>query len=375
MTNKTRAKHLFIFMLIGLLFSSSPNYAHLSIAQKSALVVANPNSYFAIAPVLEMSPSQASTQLVKAIADLKQPSWEFERLQRSLSAQEKNSTKLLLLDTWSRLNRQQRRQVSEQLISLGRYHLLYALSKRYALNPELTSLLAVWQGKPVTTFLNNPYLRLFQTLSERQHSSASCQFNLALIASNLDGLQRLQVLKHAYEQQPEPAKGVYCLSKPIYAANKLSCKRQRGFAMCDLRYEQGLSKYDHLVFMATEGLANVSGKHMTLSATSTYNTLVHELMHFSGFEDEYPVPAKKAKWLCATSGQKAPNLYVGDHAPNNWVPSRTCELGKFSSYKPSNSHSLLEYQSIKLDANYRQRWLAVLNSIRLEDKIAVNSAE
>ncbi|MGA4605810.1 hypothetical protein [Pseudoalteromonas maricaloris] len=375
MTNKTRAKHLFIFVLIGLLFSSSPNYAHLSIAQKSALVVANPNSYFAIAPVLEMSPSQASTQLVKAIADLKQPSWEFERLQRDLSAQEKNSTKLLLLDTWSRLNRQQRQQVSEQLVSLGRYHLLYALSKRYALNPELTSLLAVWQGKSVTTFLNNPYLRQFHTLSERQHSSVSCQFNLALIASDLDGLQRLQVLKHAYERQPEPAKGVYCLSKPIYAANKLSCKRQRGFAMCDLRHEQGLSEYDHLVLMGTEGLANVSGKQMSLTATSTYNTLIHELMHFSGFEDEYPIPAQKAKWLCATSGQKAPNLYVGDQAPSNWVPSRTCELGKLSSYKPSNSHSLLEYQSIKLDENYRKRWLTVLNSGPLEDKIAVNSAE
>ncbi|MCG9759054.1 hypothetical protein CWC29_003665 [Pseudoalteromonas sp. S4498] len=375
MTNKTRAKHLFIFMLIGLLISSSPNYAHLSIAQKSALVVANPNSYFAIAPELEVLPSQASAQLVKAIAGLQQPKWEFERLQRSLSAQEESSTKLLLLDAWPRLNRQQRQQVSEQLISLGQYHLLYALSKRYALNSELTSLLAVWQGKAVTTFLNNPYLGQFYTLSERQHSSVSCQFNLALIASDLDGLQHLQALKNAYERQPEPGKGTYCLSTPIYAANKLSCKTQRGFAVCDLQHEQSLSKYDHLVFMAAEGLANVSGRHMTLSASSTYNTLIHELMHFSGFEDEYPIPAKKAKWLCATSGQKAPNLYVGDQAPNNWAPSRTCELGKLPSYKPSNSHSLLEYQSIKLDENYRKRWLTVLNSRRLEDKIAVNSAE
>ncbi|AXQ98667.1 hypothetical protein [Pseudoalteromonas piscicida] len=375
MTNKTRAKHLFIFMLIGLLFSSSPNYAHLSIAQKSALIVTNPNSYFAIAPALEVSPSQASTQLVEAIANLKQPSWEYERLQRTLNAKEKNSTRLFLLDTWSRLDIRQRQLVSERLVSLGRHDLLYALSKRYTLNPELTALLAVWQGKSVTTFLNNPYLRQFQSLTELQHSSASCQFNLALIASDLGGLQRLQALKHGYEQQPEPAKGVYCLSKPIYAANKLSCKTHKGFAMCDLQHEQRLSKYDHLVLMATEGLANVNGKHMTLTATSTYNTLVHELMHFSGFEDEYPIPAHKAKWLCATSGKKAPNLYVGEQAPNNWAPSRTCELGKLSSYKPSSSHSLLEYQSIKLDENYRKRWLAVLNSRRLEDKIAVNSAE
>ncbi|MEJ6474541.1 hypothetical protein [Pseudoalteromonas piscicida] len=375
MKSKTQVKYGCVIILLGLLLSSSPNYMHLSQAQQSALVIENPTSYFALAAIFNMQPQRAEPSLLTTIADLHQPLWEFERIQRTLRGGSMANVKLYLLDAWPRLNAVQRRELLHKMATLGAYDVLSTLSERYNLPPVFSTLLAIWQGKPVKTFSNNPYLQPFQLVEQAQAGDSACRFKLALIGSDLVDLTHLQALKSAFEARPEPAEKVYCLSQPIYVADKLDCTTNQGFAMCDLALNSAFAGYDYLVLMAGDGLANVSDKQMTLTHASTYNTFVHELMHFSGFEDEYPIPVNKAKWLCATSGKKAPNLYVGEQAPNNWVLSRTCEHGKLPSYKPNKAHSLLEYQSIKLDENYRKRWLSVLKSGSAADKAIVNSAE
>ncbi|MDW7549806.1 hypothetical protein HUZ36_11845 [Pseudoalteromonas sp. McH1-7] len=375
MKNKTLVNFLLSTILLGLLVSSSPNFAHLSPEQQSGLIVANPTSYFQIAPKFKLAPEHATDKLLNTIARLQQPNWEFERLKRILDASQMIKAELFLLDAWGRFSQTQRQALLHDIVKQGAFDTLQALSTRYTLSEEFTTLLQVWRGKPVSSFSQSALLAPFQLSSQMQWGSQSCQFTLALIASDLKGLHHLQVLKRAFELRPEPKRGVYCLSRPIYVAEKLNCEKYRGFATCKLQNSDTFAHYDHLVLMARDGLANVRHHTMTLTPDSTYNTFIHELMHFSGFEDEYPVATEKAKWLCANSGHKAPNLYVGEQAPNNWVPSRTCEHGKLPSYKPSKVHSLLEYQSIKLNETYRKKWLLVLNSQRSIDNLAVNSAE
>ncbi|XQF89831.1 hypothetical protein ACOBV8_14215 [Pseudoalteromonas espejiana] len=93
-------------------------------------------------------------------------------------------------------------------------------------------------------------------------------------------------------------------------------------------------------------------------------------MHFSGFEDEYPLAASKQKWLCAKKGFVAPNLYIsqGETAPTGWYKSESCQQGGVA-YKPSEHWSIMQYQQLGLSKRYRALWKA---QIQLQQSLTLD---
>lgn len=371
----TQVKKLSVLLLLLVLTGSSSNYSHLSSATLQRWLVKSPHLYFQVAPHLTITPEQASHSLVRALAQLPLVNWQYERLQRALGSHTQPGVKPLLLGLWHKLNQQQRRQLTEQLLQTSQWPLLSEVIKLGGVPESHRVFTQLAQAKTVAQLPRHKELDQYQLLNTINKPDHHCRYHIALIAADLKGLRQLQQLKMAFEQQPEPQAGVYCLSKPIYAAKRLSCTEKDRFAQCRLAASSITESFDYTVLMAAKGHANVVGQQMTLAHNSNYNVFIHELMHFSGFEDEYPVAAAKAKWLCAKSGFKAPNLYVGEHAPYNWAPSRTCEHGKLTSFKPQKGYSLLEYQSIKLSDKYRELWLQALHLAPTSPLSRVNSAE
>ncbi|MBE0367072.1 hypothetical protein [Pseudoalteromonas aurantia] len=200
--------------------------------------------------------------------------------------------------------------------------------------------------------------------------SKRCINKVLLLTDHLLGLEKLNGLRLQYNQTPEPSAMSYCFSEPMYIGNVAECStKNEQFAHCKFEllvdvFPSLLHQADKLVVLTRNGYANVRGNMMTLNGRSSYAVFLHELMHFSGFEDEYPVPESKALWLCAAPGQHAPNLYVGEatSAPRGWQRSNTCNKGGLQAFKPSDEWSIMEYQSKPLSEQYRILWQQAVNA-------------
>ncbi|WP_138637135.1 hypothetical protein [Pseudoalteromonas citrea] len=197
-----------------------------------------------------------------------------------------------------------------------------------------------------------------------------CINRVLVLTDHLAAVKKLKQFKIRYTSAPEPSVWSYCFSEPIYIGDTMQCTPDNSqFAYCDVAalkraYPAMLPQGDKALMMTRQGNANVRGDMMTLNTQSQYAVFMHELMHFSGFEDEYSVPKQKAKWLCQRAGRHAPNLYVGElnDAPKGWVKSNTCNYGALQAYKPSEGWSIMEYQTRPLTAQYRRLWQQAINA-------------
>jgi hypothetical protein len=244
------------------------------------------------------------------------------------------------------------------LILKQRWEELNTLSKQLKPTERLKTVLGVQQGiapdKLNGTQLDKLSIAL---LPEKIAFNPECKNNVLLLADRFSAYQHLNALREKYLLQPEPGQNSFCLSEVYYVGNALMCEEGfKGFAICNIA--QDLPKSDFLIVMTTNGLANVRGTQMTLTLRSDYDVLVHELMHFSGFEDEYAIYGQKAHWLCNSKGLKAPNLFVGsaENAPQGWVASETCQNGKLDAFKPALKWSKMQFQELPLSEQYRQLW-------------------
>jgi hypothetical protein len=96
---------------------------------------------------------------------------------------------------------------------------------------------------------------------------------------------------------------------------------------------------------------------MYLDQQDTYDVFIHELAHFSGFVDEYPLTAEMAKQIC--EGQNAPNLMFTDTNPNlsKLVAARTCDNHPNQAYKTSKKLTFMEYHDVAyIPEDYLNAW-------------------
>ncbi|CCQ12523.1 hypothetical protein PALB_34620 [Pseudoalteromonas luteoviolacea B = ATCC 29581] len=200
------------------------------------------------------------------------------------------------------------------------------------------------------------------SLSLPRYQQSNCIFNVVVLGEDLSSLNHAESLLKSFGENPEPFDGAYCFSKPTFLNAKAACGLDtQGFATCEFEPDvmRHLNKFDFAIVITKQGLANVKQKVMTLNKNSNYNVLIHELMHFQGFEDEYPFSKEKAIHRCSTPGLIAPNLFVGNakDAPQGWHKSQSCRDGIYNSYRPSEKWTKLEYQAIELSDEYRQLWI------------------
>ena len=244
------------------------------------------------------------------------------------------------------------------LVLKQRWEELTILSKFFKPTELLETVLDVQQGIAPDK-LNEAQLDELSIalLPKKVTFNAECKNNVLLLADRFSTYQYLDILREKYLLKPEPEQNSFCLSEVYYVGNVLMCEKGfNGFANCNIMRD--LPSSDFLIVMTINGLANVRGTQMTLTLGSDYDVLVHELMHFSGFEDEYAIYGQKARWLCNSTGLKAPNLFIGspENAPQGWVKSNTCQYGRLDAFKPALKWSKMQFQELPLSEQYRQLW-------------------
>ncbi|MEI8649315.1 hypothetical protein P4S73_17785 [Paraglaciecola sp. Hal342] len=189
---------------------------------------------------------------------------------------------------------------------------------------------------------------------------------MQIVASTLHSVLQGKELKHRFESDTRLTTLPICINQPIWLSSEaLSCSANwQGAARlgCDItQLSHSLSEQDftHIVVLADTGKANVHNGVMFLDSKDDYNVFVHELAHFAGFVDEYPLSSALARSICHTNN--APNLRVrqGQEKPviKEWLshgnkegvtisPARTCDNHPWQAYKPSQKMTFMEFYDV-----------------------------
>jgi hypothetical protein len=288
----------------------------------------------------------------------------FNWSKRLLRLGEADKAKRYWQNTVAGLTRNERQQLAQLLFDLNRWEELSELTER-GLVPESVIL------EQVKLYLSYPpesissifaFKAGFLLSPTKLSANFRCDYNVLMMSDHRAGLIKLRSFSNTYSQSPEPSENSFCFSEPVYLGNNIVCQTDPlKAAGCDWRpmiaNYTWPKEYDFIVMMPREGRGNVRGGVMQLSSKSHYQLFLHELMHFSGFEDEYAVPKLKQAWLCKQKGHVAPNLFIANNTapPAGWGLSETCE-GTVKSYKPSKKWSIMRYQQILLSPKYRKLW-------------------
>lgn len=185
-----------------------------------------------------------------------------------------------------------------------------------------------------------------------------------------------------------------CMATPKWLSdNALKCDanwRGQGRLGCDIRpLADTVAKHEitHLMVLAESGKANVNNGVMYLDVGDTYSVFVHELAHFVGFVDEYPLTAGLAQEYC--SRKTAPNLvFLGEltYAPLDNIkawqaiefpirlyPARACHNIRQPSFKPSERMTFLENHDAKyIPPLYLNIWQKRLNDPAVQRTVSMN---
>ena len=149
-------------------------------------------------------------------------------------------------------------------------------------------------------------------------------------------------------------------------------------------------QFTHLVIFARQGKANVHNGIMYLDQQDTYDVLIHELAHFAGFVDEYPLSEELAKRIC--QGVEAPNLVfqqAGQSQPDThyWQQlgqlhnaplstAQTCNNHSAQAFKLSADMTFMQYHDLRrIPDSYLAAWQAALRQNRNITPAYINFAQ
>ncbi|WP_166422395.1 sel1 repeat family protein [Paraglaciecola sp. 20A4] len=215
------------------------------------------------------------------------------------------------------------------------------------------------------------------TALNRKRSATHCVQQLQFVASTLQSVLQADELIEQFKRDTRLQGLPICANTPIWLAeNALTCSgnwQGEGRLGCDMiQLSQSLTRerFTHVVVLAHNGKANVHNGVMFLDRQDDYNVFVHELAHFSGFVDEYPLSSGLAMAIC--TGSDAPNLRLSN--PNekpdvhDWQnllkgkaltisQSRTCDNHQAQAYKPSAKMTFMEFYDVPyIPAIYLRAW-------------------
>ena len=143
-----------------------------------------------------------------------------------------------------------------------------------------------------------------------------CAMKLQFVANSLESIKQAVAFKAQFLKDKRLQSLPICINEPVwFDKNTLSCEH---FAINDYRLScdvGALAKaflpgdFTHTVIFAEQGKANVNNGIMYLDLADKYSVFVHELAHFAGFVDEYPVSEGLSERICEP-GQSHPNILV-----------------------------------------------------------------
>lgn len=151
-----------------------------------------------------------------------------------------------------------------------------------------------------------------QNLKLNANYNDSCLIDIELFATNLDGLRHGSKLISSFNSHPFAK--LICLSSPQYiSAQVLQCHHDEGEKIaCNTDAWAKRSNIDsrYIGVIVQNGSANVDNGIMYLDQGDDLKVFVHELSHFLGFVDEYPLPMKHQKCQQAQKIPFAHNIVV-----------------------------------------------------------------
>lgn len=235
------------------------------------------------------------------------------------------------------------------------------------------------------------YLKLIDNYWQAQGSGLAvtrqhCVINLQPVVLSLENMQQMAQLSQSFAADSRLQSLPVCLLEPIWVKpdavkcdeNWLSHRRLG----CDVRQLSRLplaDNFTHLMVLAPRGKANVHNGIMYLDQGDSYSVFVHELAHFSGFVDEYPLSSDMAEMVCHPYS-RPPNLVIVTDAAelpdklDGWRQSgeewtmakaRTCNNHQMQAYKGSDQLTFMEYH----DQQYIPPLYLSLWKYRLENRV------
>lgn len=228
----------------------------------------------------------------------------------------------------------------------------------------------------------------------QQWQSEQCRQKILPVALGLAEVVQADRIYRQFYQDRRLKSLPICMAPPQWLKNDaLTCDanwRGQGRLGCDIRPLADMvaaQDISHFVVLAESGKANVNNGVMYLDVGDTYSVFVHELAHFVGFVDEYPLTAGLAREYC--SRKNAPNLvFLGEitYAPleniDKWqaiefpvqlTPARTCRNIRQPSYKPSDRMTFLENHDAKyIPPLYLSIWQQRLNDPSVQRTVSMN---
>lgn len=212
--------------------------------------------------------------------------------------------------------------------------------------------------------LLNQYWHRDGTLAIQPLNKRKCASTLQFFATSLVSLEQIDGVISQFRQDQRMTSLPICILHPVLLdsqeiqcsqgdAPRLSCNLQPVIAQAQQ------SDFTHAVVVAEKGKANVHNGIMYLDLDDTYQVFVHELAHFVGFVDEYPLDQQLAQSHCAK--KSAPNLLIGSSIDDvdiqQWAylnqagvllsPSRTCDNTSQKAFKPVKDITFLEYHDVE----------------------------
>ncbi|MBD1581453.1 hypothetical protein [Pseudoalteromonas sp. S16_S37] len=345
---------------------------------RNALLIQTPQVYYLIESRINLS--TLPTNVIRALLVLDDAKVKFEWAIRLTKRQRFDESRLYWQKYYLDAMEQQRERLAQAFVKHDAFDELQRIQDMYSLPRHLSVLLDSERGTLPQALPRESLTRWgLNILTDEVQFSGLCKNRVLLVSDHYRGVIKLNALKAQYLKKPEPEENSYCFTEVFYIGDIMACEIEpTQFARCNAdglieQYKAFLGNIDYVIVMTKSGLANVTNGMMTLTLSSDYQVFLHELMHFSGFEDEYAVAPEKAQWLCQREGHYAPNLIVAQSPPvQGWYESKTCRDGALTAYKPSEHWSIMQYQELPLSHKYRQLWQNAINSRRYQLPIFFN---
>jgi hypothetical protein len=242
------------------------------------------------------------------------------------------------------------------------------------LSADLQSLTELYQYH-AAAFLKNRHSDFIKQLSVLPDD---CKQKLLFVTPDIESLAQAEHFKSRFKQDPRINSLPICIYDVTwFDPVDISCEenwQQSGRLGCQLLSLAKKLKsvpFTHLVMFAEKGKANVHNGIMFLDRQDTYDVFIHELAHFSGFIDEYPLSKGLAKRVCA--GVDAPNIVfkqagesdvdrqhwqsIGLQNSTDIFMARTCDNHTAQAFKTSNQLTFMEYHDTAyIPSHYLKAW-------------------
>jgi hypothetical protein len=261
------------------------------------------------------------------------------------------------------------------------------------LSPKLQTLAGLYRyhSAAFTQNRNADFIQQITMLPE------NCKQKLLFVTPGIESLAQAEQFRIRFAQDQRLNTLSICIYKVTwFDPVDISCDKdwqQSGRLGCQLlSLAEKLKRlpFTHVVMFANKGKANVHNGIMFLDRQDTYDVFIHELAHFSGFIDEYPLSQELAKRVCA--GVDAPNMVfkqaeqteadqqywqsIGLNNTANLAVARTCDNHASQAFKASSQLTFMEYHDTAyIPKNYLIAWQKQLQKAPNQPSAHINFAQ